>query len=54
VAALIAFASIFFTVKAWQQNYWTLFGRIHFTIVTLAGLALVWWFNYWNLIGWKF
>jgi hypothetical protein len=38
---------------AWKRGYWTLARRIHYTLVTLAGLAFAWWFNYWNLIGWK-
>jgi len=54
IAAVLAFISIVFVGLAWKQKYWTLFGRIHYTLVTMAGLAFAWWLNYWNLIGWKF
>jgi hypothetical protein len=54
IASALAFISIVFAGLAWKQKYWTLLGRIHYTLVTLAGLAFAWWLNYWNLIGWKF
>jgi hypothetical protein len=25
-------------------------GRVHYTMVTLAGLAFVWFLHYWNLL----
>ena len=39
---------------AWTKRYWTIFGRIHYTIITLSALLFVWWLTYWNLLGWLF
>jgi hypothetical protein len=36
-------------IAAWARRYWSLPGRIHYTLVTLAALALVGWLAYWNL-----
>ncbi len=27
--------------------------RLHYSLVTLAALAFVWWLNYWNLLGYR-
>jgi CubicO group peptidase (beta-lactamase class C family) len=54
LAAVLALGSTVLAGLAWKQGYWTLAGRIHYTLVTLAGLGFAWWFNFWNLIGWKF
>jgi CubicO group peptidase (beta-lactamase class C family) len=54
LAAILALGTTVFVGIAWKRGYWTVAGRIHYTLVTLAGLAFAWWFNYWNLIGWKF
>ncbi|MBN1876451.1 MAG: hypothetical protein JXA33_19660 [Anaerolineae bacterium] len=53
LAALLALGTLVFVGLARKNGYWTLAGRIRYTLVTLSGLALAWWFNYWNLIGWK-
>jgi hypothetical protein len=43
-----------FTGLAWKERYWSLAGRVHYTLVALAALALVWFLNYWNLLGFRF
>lgn len=40
--------------KAWRGGLCTFGGRIRYTIVALAFLALMWSFNFWNLVGYKF
>ena len=50
IAALTAVALVF-TVLAWKDRYWHISGRIHYTVVMLAGIGLVWFFYYWNLLG---
>ncbi len=42
-----------FTTLVWRNGYWSTQGRVHYTLVTLAALALVWWLNYWNLLGFR-
>lgn len=35
---------------AWKGSYWTLFARLHFTLVTVSALCLLWQLHYWNLL----
>ncbi len=51
VIAVLALALLFFTLLAWRQRAWSLLGRIHYTLVTLAALVFVEWMVYWKLLG---
>ena len=46
--------SLALAVFAWARGYWSLAGRIHYSLVVLAGLAFVWFLGYWNLLGFRF
>jgi CubicO group peptidase (beta-lactamase class C family) len=35
---------------AWRNRYWRFSGRLHYTAVALAGVALVWFMHHWNLL----
>jgi hypothetical protein len=37
-----------------KNNYWGIATRVHYTLVTVAAVAFVWFLNYWNLLGWRF
>ncbi len=40
---------------AWRGTCWTTARRIHYTLVTLAGLTFAGWLNWWNLLRlWQF
>ena len=54
IAAILTLFVIPLTVLAWLKKYWTLQGRIHYTLVTLALVTFIWWLNFYNLLGWKF
>ncbi len=54
IAALLTIASLCFTALAWYRHYWSLPGRIHYTIVTIALVAYLWFLYFWNLLGYKF
>ncbi len=54
VVTLLTIGAVILTVLAWKDSYWGLSGRIHYTLVTLAAVACVWFFNYWNMLGWRF
>lgn len=53
ISAIMAIASAAFTALAWKNGYWSIAGRLHFTLVVIALLAFVWWLNNWNLLGFK-
>jgi cation transport ATPase len=51
IAVLLAIAMIWCAIKCWQNAYWRLGRRIHFTLVTLATVYMSWFFYYWNMLG---
>jgi hypothetical protein len=53
ITALLSIFMLSFTLLAWKNKFGSLLGRIHFTLVTLAGLVSIWFANYWNLLGFK-
>ncbi|NHN59297.1 MULTISPECIES: serine hydrolase [Halorussus] len=54
VFAVTALGVVAFAVLAWTDRYWGLFGRLHYTLVALALVALLWQFSYWNMLSYWF
>ncbi len=53
VTAVLSIVLLVLAILAWKNRYWSLVGRLHYSLVTLAGLVFVWLANYWNLLGFK-
>jgi hypothetical protein len=54
VAAILTAAAAPLAVAAWAKNWYTVGGRIYYTLVTVTGVAFVVWAWYWNVLGFKF
>lgn len=54
VSSLLALGVLGIMVLSWKDRYWSLCGRIHFTLIFLAGVGFVLFLNYWNLLGFRF
>ena len=54
VAAILTVPLLVFAVLSWKNRYWRVASRVHFTLVTVAALAFVWFLNYWNLLGFRY
>jgi hypothetical protein len=39
---------------AWIRGYWRFSGRVHYTLVALAGVGFAWFLYYWNLMSLSF
>jgi len=50
VLGALALAMLVFTVLAWVRRYWSLSGRIFYTLLAIMALLLTWWLLYWNLL----
>jgi CubicO group peptidase (beta-lactamase class C family) len=50
VTAVLATALVIFSVCSWLKPWWSVFGRVHYTILTLAAVVWVWFLVYWNLL----
>ena len=54
LSAVLTVGALIYSVVAWKNSYWGIAARVHYTLVTVAALAFVWFLNYWNLLGWRF
>ncbi len=50
----LAIALPVFTILAWMKGWWKIAIRVHYTLVTLAVFAGIWWTHYWNLLGFRY
>jgi hypothetical protein len=50
VVGLLSVALVVFTAIAWWKRYWTPAGRLYYTVLTAAALAVVWSLAYWNFL----
>jgi len=53
-ASVLAILSVAFALLAWKRHYWSLIGRLHYTLLTFAALAFIWFLYNWNLLGFQF
>ena len=56
LVVILALISGWFAIKAWKEKYWSdrrlgMVLRVHYTLLSLAGLMLIPVFNYSNLLG---
>jgi CubicO group peptidase (beta-lactamase class C family) len=54
VCAVLAPVTVVACLIAWKNGYWRLSGRVHYTLVALAGVGFVVWLYYWNLLTFGF
>jgi len=47
--AILGATMVVFTAVSWYKDYWTLGGRLHYTLISAAALGLVWVMAYSNL-----
>ena len=49
--AILAAGAVVYTALAWRRGYWSLAWRIHYTLVTLGAVSVVWFYFNWKIIG---
>jgi CubicO group peptidase (beta-lactamase class C family) len=47
-------AALILAVLAWKRRAWSVGGRLHYSLVALAGLPFLWFAGNWNLLGFRF
>ncbi len=50
-SAVLTGLTLFLAVIAWKRSYWSLFSRLHYSLVALSGFAFIGSLHYWNLLG---
>src|SRR5215218_6526502 len=54
LSTVLTVGALIYGVLAWKNGYWGIAARLHYTLVTVAAVAFVWFLNFWNLLGWRF
>jgi len=54
ILVLLTIFLIISAITVWRRGYWTGGRRVHFTLITIAAIAICLFFNQWNLLGWRF
>jgi len=42
------------TIEAWVKAYGSVWGRIYYSLISVAAVVLILFAAYWNLLGWRF
>ena len=51
VAMVLTAGLLWLTVLAWKDGYWSLAGRVHYTLVVAAAAGFIWLLYRWSLLG---
>jgi CubicO group peptidase (beta-lactamase class C family) len=54
VTTLLASVVLLFAVWVWRRRLWSVWSRLHYSAVATAALAFIWFFVYWNLLGFHY
>ncbi len=54
LAGLLALALVPAAITAWARGWFTIGGRIYYSLLALSASILLWWANYWNILGFRF
>ena len=54
VTSALTVALVYFAVHSWRKGWWSLAGRLHYSLVTLAALAFIPFLLNWNLLGFRY
>jgi CubicO group peptidase (beta-lactamase class C family) len=54
ISAGLTIGVLLFTYFVWKNKYWSVCGRIHYTLIMLASPVFLWFLNFWNLLGFHF
>ncbi|TNE43117.1 MAG: class A beta-lactamase-related serine hydrolase [Deltaproteobacteria bacterium] len=49
IPILLSAVMAVFVAMAWKQSYWTFWGRLHYTLLTLTSLGFAWFLLFWNV-----
>jgi len=49
IAVLLSAVAAAFAIPVWRRRSWSVWHRVHYSIVVIGLIMLAWWVNYWNL-----
>lgn len=54
LSAVLTVGALVYAALAWKNHYWSIAGRVYYTVITGAAVAFVWFLNSWNMLGWRY
>jgi CubicO group peptidase (beta-lactamase class C family) len=54
ISAVLSLIVVLGCLLAWTKGYWRLTGRVHYSLVALAGIAFTWFLYHWDLLTFGF
>lgn len=51
IVIFLGIITIVMMVLAWKNKYWSIWGRVHYSLVALALSFFTWFVWFWNLVG---
>lgn len=54
LATALTLVGLLLTVRSWFRGDWSLGGRVHYSMVVVAGAAFVWFLDHLNLLGFRY
>ena len=54
ITGILSLVFLALAVMAWVRGYWSLVGRLYYSLIALASVLFVLFAGYWNLLDWKF
>ncbi|RJP23077.1 MAG: class A beta-lactamase-related serine hydrolase [Candidatus Abyssobacteria bacterium SURF_5] len=54
LAAILTAGAMVFAIPAWKHGYWSVAGRLHYTLVLIGAVVFIFFLNHWNLLGFRF
>ncbi|RKQ37600.1 serine hydrolase domain-containing protein [Oceanobacillus halophilus] len=46
---ILGITMLILTISLWRRRYWSIFGRLYYSLLSILNLYLIWIFWYWNL-----
>lgn len=54
ITAALTLGLIMFTILSWNNQDWSLWQRLDYSLISIASITFTFWLRYWNLWGFKF
>ena len=54
LSAALTASALVYTALAWKDGYWGIAFRVYYSLATVSAVAIVWFLNFWNLLGWRY
>nr|WP_281500563.1 serine hydrolase [Kordiimonas marina] len=54
LASLSSLLQAFVAVRVWRSREWGVRRKLHYTLVTASALFLVWFYYFWNILGYQY